>query len=74
VLFDDGTFVLQYGTTGEYGGRYSGVEPDIRLTFDGFRVPEDGANATLADDTLTVRYDTLMAMSDFEDAIYTLVR
>jgi hypothetical protein len=75
VLYDDGTFTLQYGTRFEYAGTYSEADAEVRFTFDVYRKKlEVGAIGTLTEDTLTVRYDPYMSMSDFEDAVYTLVR
>ena len=75
VLYDDGTFALQYGITGEYKGSYAELNNEIRFTFDAYRRElEIGAIGTLSDDTLKLRFDPYMSMSDFEDAVYTLVR
>ena len=68
VLYDDGTFALQYLTAGEYRGRYREASTTVTLDFDSFSAA--GATATLAGDILTVKYTILMSLSDFEDAIY----
>ena len=75
MRYDDGTFALQYASADAVQGRYTEVDADVRFTFDGKRaIPEDGATGTLNQDTLTVRYGSLMSLSDFEDAVYTLMR
>jgi hypothetical protein len=75
VLFDDGTFVLQYyGGSFEYRGRYTEQHRVITFEWDGWsKAGPWGASGWLGDKTLTVRYNVVMMLSDFEDAIYTLV-
>jgi hypothetical protein len=68
VLYDDGTFALQYLIAGEYRGRYREASTTVTFDFDSFSAA--GATATLAGDTLKVQYTMLMSLSDFEDAIY----
>ena len=68
VLYDDGTFALQYLTAGEYRGRNREASATVTFDFDSFSAA--GATAALAGDTLTVRYTLLMSLSDFDDAIY----
>src|SRR5687768_14089090 len=71
VLDDHGSFVLQYPSLPrDYAGTYRqdyGV-----LTF---RFADDGrweAIGTLTGDSLEVRYNGIMALSDFDDAVYRL--
>ena len=75
VLYENGTFSLQYVTPdwgfGEYLGRYSRTDSAIAFQFDGW----NGMGPWLADgivagDSLTVKYNVAMVMSDFEDGVY----
>jgi hypothetical protein len=76
VLYEDGTFALQYlNSRGpfEYHGTYT--EADAVITFrweanQGAAAPWRPAIGTLTDDVLTVRYDLIMQLDDFEDAVY----
>ena len=76
VLYDDGTFALQYLLSGgsfEYRGTYT--ETNALLTFhwqanQNVPAPWYPATGTLIDDSLTVRYDFIMILDDFEDAVY----
>ena len=72
VLYDDGTFVLQYSSINypffEYPGSYN--EVNSLMTFD-FGPSWDGAKGVLNGTSLRVQYNTRMQMSDFEDGIYT---
>ena len=69
VLYEAGTFSLQYATLGvTYAGSYVEADGGFRLRFAG-----DGrweAAATLNGDLLDVHYNDIMSMSDFDDAIY----
>jgi hypothetical protein len=78
VLNDDGTFVLQYAhlTNGGYGGFYE-VANDGNVTFrwHGWsRAGPWGSTGTLTGNTLTVRYNLIMGLTDFEDGVYVRVR
>ena len=71
VLYDDGTFGLQYSSASnpffEYAGTYKETNGSIELNFG----PNWGsATAMLSGNSLTVRYNILMQMSDFEDGVY----
>lgn len=75
VLYDDGTFALQsLRSQGfEYRGTYT--ESNALIMFhwqDNQNVPAPWrpATGTVTDDHLTVRYDVIMNMDDFEDAVY----
>ena len=73
LLYDNGAFGLQYSDNGgfEYRGRYKEVNGVITFEWEGWSTAGPwGANATLRDDTLTVGYNTIMMLSDFEDAVY----
>jgi hypothetical protein len=74
VLYDNGTFELQYRTCmcgGEYLGRYTETPGSITFEWDGWSAAGPwGASGTLQGDTLTVRYNQIMQLTDFEDAAY----
>ena len=80
VLYDDGGFALQFLRSQgsfEYRGTYT--EANAVLTFhwelnQNVPAPWRPASGTLTDESLTVRYDVIMNMDDFEDAVYTLTR
>ncbi len=69
VLYEDGTFGLQYdsGRFGffEYPGTYSRVGTAFAFEFDGDSRWQ--ATGTLSGDCLNVAYNLTMALSDFED-------
>jgi hypothetical protein len=74
VVYDNGTFSLQYVTPAfgffEYVGRYTRQDSAIAFQFDA----NSGtwlADGTVAGDSLTVKYNHDMIMSDFEDGVYT---
>lgn len=78
VLYDDSTFVLQYShlANGGYGGTYE-VANDGGVTFrwHGWsRGGPWGSTGTLTGNTLTVRYNVIMGLTDFDDGVYTRVR
>jgi hypothetical protein len=71
VLRQDGTFALQFDGF-EYRGTYAVAENNVQFSWEGWSVAGPwGATGTLTETTLTVRYNLIMAMSDFEDAVYT---
>jgi hypothetical protein len=72
VLYDDGRFALQYeNPIGEYRGTYSTSNDVVSFTWDGWSVAGPwGAQATLSRDVLSVRYNLIMQLTDFEDADY----
>jgi hypothetical protein len=74
VLYDNGAFVLQYAICncgGAYQGRYTEANGVITFEWEGWSTAGPwGATGTLKGDTLTVQYNLIMAMSDFEDAVY----
>jgi hypothetical protein len=69
VLYDDGTFALDYDATLQYRGTYTEQDRVITFEFEGWST----ATGWLGDRTLTVRYNVEMMLSDFENAVYTLV-
>jgi hypothetical protein len=76
VLHDDGTFVLQYGypRAFEYRGTYKESGSAITFEWEGWSTAGPwGATGSLGDKALIVRYNEVMMLTDFEDAIYSLV-
>jgi hypothetical protein len=73
VLYENGRFVLQFGLTSAYSGRYSVLDNVVDFQWDGLSVAGPwGADAVLDGDTLRVNYNPVMELSDFEDAVYKL--
>ena len=73
VLYDNGSFELQFGASGTYSGTYRISGNDVDFRWDGWSVAGPwGTNATFDGDFLTVRYNLIMVFSDFEDAVYQL--
>jgi hypothetical protein len=73
VLYRDGAFVLQYPHV-EYRGTYTEAEGRINFEWEGWSVAGRwGATGVLTDDSLSVSYNIIMLMSDFEDARYKRV-
>ena len=74
VLYDNGAFELQYYRLGgSYRGRYEQTETGVTFHWEGSSGAGPwGASASLSGDTLTVRYNFIMQMTDFEDAVYQL--
>ena len=73
VLYDNGAFGLQYSDNGgfEYRGRYTEVSTIITFDWEGWSAAGPwGATARLSGDTLTLAYNPIMTMTDFEDAVY----
>ena len=72
VLYDNGAFVLQYVSLGgEYRGGYTESNGVITFQWEGWSVAGPwGATGTLKDGSLTVQYNLIMQLSDFEDAVY----
>ena len=71
VIYDNGTFSLQF-PFGEYLGRYSRKDSAITFQFDGWSVMGPWlADGIFAGDSLTVKYNEVMNLSDFEDGTYT---
>ncbi len=79
VLYDDGTFALQYSSANypffEYRGTYSADNTNIIFHWEGWSVAGPwGATGTLTEDYLSVRYNLIMIHSDFEDGTYVRQR
>jgi hypothetical protein len=78
VLYDDGTFALQYlqsRVSFEYRGTYTDANGLITFEWEGWSVAGPwAATGSINDDSLTVRYNLIMELSDFEDAVYARTR
>jgi hypothetical protein len=74
VLYDNGAFALQYGgAIGQYRGGYTASNGVITFQWEGSSSAGPwGATGTLKDGSLTVQYNLIMGLSDFEDAVYGL--
>ncbi len=74
VLYDNSAFELQYyGLGGSYRGRYEQTGAGVIFHWDASSVAGSwNAIGSLDGDTLTVRYNTVMIHTDFEDAVYQL--
>ena len=75
VLYASGGFVLQYAGRGEYLGRYTEANGVVTFDWDGWSLAGPwGATGSLTDDSLTIRYNVIMQLTDFEDAVYVRAR
>ncbi len=72
VLYDNGAFEFQYiDMISKYPGSYKQENNAIMFQWEGWSVAGPlGATGTLRGDTLTVVYNDIMVMTDFEDAVY----
>ena len=75
VLYDDGTFALQYSSANypffEYRGTHTEANGLITFNWEGWSSAGPwGATGSLSDDALSVRYNLVMQLSDFEDGVY----
>jgi len=72
VFYDNGAFVLIYDPLRPgYRGAYLETNGEVLFSWEGWsRAGPWGASATLRGDSLTVRYNEVMQMTDFEDALY----
>jgi hypothetical protein len=73
VLYDRGTFQLQYRGGFQLGGTYSQANTIITFTFPGYTGGADGATASLMGDLLDVRFNDTMQQSDFVNEVFRLV-
>jgi ABC-type transport system substrate-binding protein len=73
VLYDNGAFVLQYvGLVADYRGGYTEANGVIAFAWEGWSVAGPwSATGTIRGETLTVQYNLIMQLTDFEDAVYT---
>ncbi len=74
VLYDNGAFALQYVSLGlEYRGGYTESNGVITFQWEGWSIAGAwGATGALTNGSLTVQYNLIMQLSDFEDAVYGL--
>jgi len=77
VLYADGTFALQYSSANypffEYRGRYKDDNGSVTFEWEGWSTAGPwGATGVLREDSVTVRYNLVMQLSDFEDGVYLL--
>ena len=64
---------LQY-PAGEYRGRYTEANGVITFQWDGWSTAGPwGATGTINGSSLTVEYNLIMQLSDFENAVYSLM-
>ena len=80
VLYDNGAFVLQFPSLGEpgergYRGGYTEADGVITFEWEGWSAAGPwGATGTLQGDSLRVQYNRIMQLTDFDDAVYALMR
>jgi hypothetical protein len=78
VLYDDGTHALQFAVSNgayQYMGRWTRADSTILFTWDGWSTAgEWGATGTVRGEQLVVKYNIIMQLTDFEDAIYVRVK
>jgi hypothetical protein len=77
VLYDDGAFVLQYPSLGSqvsYRGAYTVSNGVLNFQWEGWSTAGPwGATGTLEGNSLTVQYNLIMELTDFENAVYVRV-
>jgi hypothetical protein len=79
VLYDDGTFALQYSSAKhsffEYRGTFKVMDGLVAFDWEGWSVAGAwGATGSLSDDSLSVQYNIIMQLSDFADGVYLRAR
>jgi hypothetical protein len=73
VLYDNGMFSLQYPGGFEYRGTYTESQGTVIFSWEGgSRAGPWAATGSLEGDRLTVKYNLIMMLTDFEDAVYAL--
>lgn len=74
VLYDDDTFALQtigIQGFGEFTGRYARADSIVTFDWDGWSTAGPwGATGTFRGDSLVVKYNPVMQMTDFIDGTY----
>ena len=74
VLYDNGAFVLRYDGIGDYRGGFTESNGVMTFDWEGWSVAGSwGASGTLEKTSLTIRFNFIMQMTDFEDAVYVLM-
>jgi hypothetical protein len=76
VLYDDGGFALRYPSPiGDYRGGYTESNGVITFEWEGWSVAGPWpATGIIKDGLLTVQYNLIMGLTDFEDAVYRLAK
>lgn len=79
VLYDDGAFGLQYASPRfgnfEYRGTYTESSGEVDFQWEGWSAAGPwGATAKITEESLTVRYNLIMQLTDFEDGVYLRAR
>jgi hypothetical protein len=76
VLYDNGAFALQYPSSiGDYRGGYTESNGVITFEWEGWSIAGPwSATGTINDGVLTMRYNSIMQLTDFEDAAYRLTQ
>jgi hypothetical protein len=75
AFYDDGTFELVYSGQGDYAGRYKEANGQITFEWDGWSAAGPwGATGEITDDMLTVHFNVIMQLTDFEDGVYVRQR
>ena len=73
VLYDNGAFVLGYDGLGDYRGGYTESNGVVSFDWEGWSVAGPwGASGTLEKRSLTIQFNFIMQLTDFEDAVYLL--
>jgi hypothetical protein len=71
LLYDDCTFVLQYSGGPDYRGTYTELDGVLTFAWEGWSMAGPwGATGTITDDSLVVKFNILMMLSDFVDDVY----
>lgn len=74
VLYEDSTFALQFAGAVrvlEYQGRYTRADSTITFDWDGWSLAGPwGATGQLSGDSLAVKYNVIMMLTDFMDGTY----
>lgn len=74
TFYESGRFSLEM-SNGPYEGTYKQSGNDIAFEWDGWSAAGAwGATGTVAGDKLTLHYNTIMQLTDFEDATYTRIQ
>jgi hypothetical protein len=73
VLYDNGAFELQYIGLGSYRGQYTLSDDTVVFEWEGWSTAGRWeATGTLRGGELAVRYNLVMQLTDFDDAVYVL--
>ena len=74
MLYENGAFELRsHGIGAIYRGRFNQTDSAVTFHWEGWSSAGPwGASGSFDGDTLTVRYNVVMMLTDFEDAVYRL--